>query len=85
MDIIAKQFDGMMAQWYPNGCPPAQRSELEKAFFGGAATLFGSIIAIMDPGVEITDKDLDMMSSIQDELDRFSEKIIADLPTDGRA
>lgn len=54
--------------------------ECRRAFFVGALTLFESINMIIEPGSEITDKDLRRMDLIDQELNRFRQEIY-----DGRA
>lgn len=48
-----------------------QRKETRIAFFAGAQHLFGSIMGILDPGTEPTEKDLVRMNQINDELNNF--------------
>lgn len=56
----------------PNA-PPDQVQEMRIAFFAGAQHLFGSIMGILEPGMEPTDNDLRRMNQIQRELDAFVE------------
>lgn len=65
--------------------PPEQRREMKMAFYGGAQGLLLMIMAIMDPGEEITEHDEVQMASISAELDAFGEEIIASLPVADRA
>lgn len=59
----------------PPDCPPVQVSEMRKAFFMGAQHLFASIMAILEPGAEPTDKDLDRMTLIHNELEAFRKEV----------
>lgn len=54
----------------PTNAPQIQFDECRRAFFAGAAALFGEITNL-DPGTEPTDADLDKMSAIKAELDAF--------------
>lgn len=45
-----------------------QKREMKKAFFAGAQHLFGSLMSVLDPDSEPTDKDLEMMNLIHTEL-----------------
>ena len=45
-----------------------QVSEMRKAFFAGAQHLFASILCILEPGAEPTEKDLQRMTLIHEEL-----------------
>jgi hypothetical protein len=51
----------------PNA-PPDQLREAQFAYMAGAEHLFNSIMAILEPGAEPTDKDLARMDLIANEL-----------------
>jgi len=55
----------------PKDASPIQVEEMRKAFFAGAQHLFGSIMSVLDPGEEPTDRDLDRIEAIHNELQRF--------------
>lgn len=55
----------------PEGANRTQLEQLRNAFFAGAQHLFGSIMSIMDEDVEPTEKDMQRMSQIANELDEF--------------
>lgn len=57
------------------GAGPVQVSEMRQAFFCGAQHLFASIMGILEPGAEPTDKDLDRMSLIHTELEAFRKEV----------
>ena len=57
-----------------------QRTETRMAFFAGAQHLFSSIFSILSPEAEPTEKDLERMSQIHRELERF----VAELKLDRR-
>lgn len=64
----------------------AKISEMRQAFFGGSQHLFGSIMSFLDAGEEPTDKDLDRMGQVHEELDRFIKEFARDhMPTRGQA
>lgn len=66
--------------------PAGQLREMRMAFFGGAQHLFGSIMTILEPGEEPTEKDLDRMSLIDAELKKFIQDFeLHHLPTRGSA
>lgn len=51
--------------------PQIQRDECRIAFFAGAQHLLGSIMGMLDPGTEPTQKDLERMTQIDSELRAF--------------
>ena len=48
-----------------------QIKEMRMAFFAGAQHLFASLMTIMEPGAEPTEKDMDRMNEIDVELKAF--------------
>lgn len=56
--------------------PELQRTEMRKAYMLGAQHLFASIMGILDPGAEPTEKDLKRMDLIHRELETFRRSLI---------
>jgi len=52
-----------------------QRSEMRKAYYFGAQHLWASIMNILEPGAEPTELDLERMTKINEELNRFIEEM----------
>jgi len=69
--LIEAGWIGMRAVSVDPSASPTQLSEMRLAFFAGAQHLFASIMGILDPGAEPTDKDLERMSLIHNELEEF--------------
>lgn len=71
--IIEIGFAEMIRQTYPDwqSMPKQQLDDLRCAFFGGAQHLFGSIMGILDPGTEPTERDMRRMELIAHELEAF--------------
>lgn len=66
--------------------PKVQLEEMRNAFFAGAQHLFASIMIILDPGADPTDKDLERMDLIDRELKAFiNDYTIRNIPTGGSA
>lgn len=74
--IIEIGFAQMVSQTYPDWqeMPKQQLDDLRCAFFGGAQHLWGSIMGMLDPGSEPTERDLRRMGLISHELDAFIEE-----------
>jgi hypothetical protein len=84
--LIEAGWVGLRLAWVPLDAPAHQLDDLRAAFFSGAQHLFTSIMSVLDPGEEPTEKDLDRMSLIQRELDQFIQVFeLKNLPTKGRA
>lgn len=83
--LIEAGFVGMRLTAIPLDAPEVQVDEMRKAFMAGAQHLFASIMTILDPGEEPTDADLRRIGLIDDELREYADKLMADLPTSGRA
>jgi hypothetical protein len=58
----------------PDDAPQVQVDEMRMAFMAGAQHLFHSIIGILDPGEEPTDRDLKRMELINAELMAFVDR-----------
>lgn len=85
VDAVVKEFSdqGMLIEggWKAyellslQNTSPIQRSECRKAFFLGAQHLFASIMGVLEPDAEPTEKDLERMDKIDAELKKFLEEI----------
>jgi hypothetical protein len=76
--LVKAGFVGFMAACFPNEQPgDLQRQEMEGAFMAGAYHLWASVMNILDPGQEATDRDLARMALIQKELDDYETLIKA--------
>lgn len=69
----------------PLDAPAIQLEEMHKAYMAGAQHLWSSIMTMLEPGATETPADMRRMSLIADELDAYASKLMADLPTSGRA
>ena len=66
--------------------PAIQLQEMRMAFFAGVQHLFSSIMSILDPGADPTDKDLERMDLIDRELKAFiNDFTVKNVPTEGSA
>lgn len=54
---------------------PEQAVQLRKAFFLGAEHLFSTVMMVLDPGSEPTERDLHRMSLIHKELEAFKASL----------
>jgi hypothetical protein len=59
----------------PPDAPQVQLDEMRMAYMAGAQHLFASIMSILDPGEEPTERDLKRMDLIDKELDEFRKKM----------
>jgi hypothetical protein len=84
--LIEAGWVGLRIACELEGAPAIQLEEMRNAFFAGAQHLFGSIMTVLDPGSEPTDKDLERMDLIDRELREFiNDFSMRRLPTEGRA
>ncbi len=61
----------------PASAGPVQINETRLAFFAGAQHLFASIMTILEPGAEPTEKDMQRMDHINNELRAFGASLSA--------
>jgi hypothetical protein len=84
--LIEAGWVGLRVACDLHDAPKQQLDEMRNAFFAGAQHLFASIMAILDPGSEPTDKDLERMDLIDRELKAFiNDFTIRNIPTGGSA
>lgn len=76
-DVIERARQGYNAEVIPRDAGTRQRVETRRAFYAGAHILFRSIMTILDPGEEPTDRDMAQMSAIAAELERFPLEVKA--------
>jgi hypothetical protein len=71
--LIEVGWLGLRLAAMDDNAPQIQLDECRQAFFAGAQHVFGSMMATLDEGEEPTQADLNRLSLIADELDRFIE------------
>ncbi|MEF2553213.1 hypothetical protein VQ042_17930 [Aurantimonas sp. A2-1-M11] len=70
----------------PDDAPATQLLEMRNAFFAGAQHLFSSIMTVLEPDAEPTQADMDRLTRIDEELQRFIAEFAAgNAPTAGSA
>ena len=75
MAKIAEQWEPYERRVIPIGAPAVQRRESKRAFYAGAQALLGTMLVMLEPGSEPTEKDLAMMDEIAAELTAFSQAV----------
>lgn len=84
--LIEAGFVGLRKAAMAKDATDLQVKEMRMAFFAGAQHLFASIMGILDPGAEPTEKDLQRMDLINNELTEFYNDFVKrSLPTEGNA
>jgi hypothetical protein len=59
------------------GCPPIQYQECRRAFFAGAAGLFGMLTGSVSAGNDVEIGDVTLMEDITAELDAFKRSVLS--------
>lgn len=77
--VIEAGWLSLRAMAIPATASDIQVSEMRKAFFAGAQHLYASIMSILEPGAEPTEKDMKRMELIDAELRAFVEEIKASI------
>jgi hypothetical protein len=73
--LIEAGWVALRIQAIPHNAPAVQLQEMRMAFMAGAQHLFGSILSILDPGLEETEADLSRMDLIHKELAAFEQEL----------
>jgi len=71
MKYIETSWNSYREMVVPKDAGTNQLNETRQAFYSGACTLFTSIMLVLDPGEEPTDRDMQRLSDIQSEIDSF--------------
>lgn len=69
--LIEAGWIGLRIAAIPLNASATQLDDMRNAFFAGAQHLFGSIMTVMDPDVQPTEKDVERLTSIARELRGF--------------
>lgn len=72
LEAAWKRFERMVL---PESAGEVQRSEMRKAFMGGASILFTMIMRTLDGGADATESDLAIMGGIQREIDAYGAEL----------
>ena len=59
----------------PLDAPAIQATECRRAFYADADALFVILMAVLDPGTEATEHDLETMNEIVEELRAFADAV----------
>lgn len=73
--IIEGGWMGLVIHMGLENAPKAQLDNMRKAFYAGALHLFSSIMTILEPGAEPTEKDLKRLDLMDAELRKFALSI----------
>lgn len=74
-NLLNNEWDRFREEVLSPHAPEVQITEMRRAFFGGAAALFGVMMSKLDPGDEPTDRDMAQMDAIDQELKDFVSKV----------
>lgn len=83
--LIEAGWIGLRLAAIPLDAPPTQLDEMHKAYMAGAQHLWASIMTMLDPAPEEAAADMRKMSLIEAELAAYTDKLMADMPTEGTA
>lgn len=72
--LVEAGWVGLRAAVVDRNASDTQLEEMRIAFFAGAQHLFASIMTILEPGEEPTEKDMERLSLINNELRRFADE-----------
>ena len=82
--LIETGFDALQALAIAKDAPQIQIDEMRLAFMAGAQHLWAAMLDFLEAGDDATPTDINRMQSIQDELDRWEQRIRLRIePTNG--
>ncbi len=65
---LAEAWESYQTRILPTEAPPVQIQECRRAFYAGAAALFETLMAGLEPGTDPTPRDLTLVDGLADEL-----------------
>lgn len=74
--LIEAGWAALKVQALPKDAGPVQIKEMRMVFFAGAQHLFGSMMSILEPDAEPTEKDMERMTLIHEELEIWKKTFI---------
>jgi biotin synthase-like enzyme len=78
---MAKRLEALWASYerdvIPTKAGAIQRQESRRAFYAGAAALFGAVLRGLTEGEEPTEEDLRMLDELQEELVEHARDVAA--------
>jgi hypothetical protein len=75
-DVIGAAWRDFRLKVIPLDAPQVQVQESRRAFYAGANALLVGIIGMLDPGDDVTTKDLAGMDALAAELEQFARDIL---------
>lgn len=73
--LMAEQWNRFAELVLPENCSEIQRQSMKIAFYCGALGVIGGLMSIFETGTESTDKDLQHMEDLHQELVAFALSI----------
>ena len=73
--LMAEQWDQFSRSVLPRDAPQVQRTEMRRAFYAGAQSILFRVIQALTPESEPTDKDVDLLQDVHDELKEFAKLV----------
>ena len=73
--LMEAGFRALQVYFIPKSASQDQINDMRMAYFAGAQHLWSSVMGILDPGEEPTEKDMRRMSNINDELSAWTNEM----------
>lgn len=73
---MAEEWDRFARRVLPVNCSHIQRTEMRRAFYGGAQAILFRVIATFAPEGEPTDADIQLMAGVDQELKDFAKDVL---------
>jgi hypothetical protein len=73
--MLKQAWLSYLAAVLPPNAPSAQVIETRRAFYAGAQALMTGILGALDPGIEPTEQDIEIMTGVQAELKTFCDQV----------
>lgn len=77
--IVEAGWVGFLHACQLKEAPVIQLQEMRRAFYAGSLHVFSSMMSFLEPGEDPTEKDMNRMGKLCDELDKFEQDFKAQL------
>lgn len=75
--LLELGFDALITVFHPDGVTDEQRKQLRRAWFLGCDHLFFAVMSVVSDGPQVTQRDMDRMAGVEDELLQFRREALS--------
>lgn len=74
--VVEAAWEDYSSGVLPEDAPPLQFKECKRAFYAGAAALFGALTGNLSPGGDVEVADIALLEGIEEEIVAFKDAVV---------